>query len=320
MSTRSSIKSLSKSSSSCDRGSRASSKATQARAKAEAAKVRARFAKEELEVKMKAAAREAENQKEKAAREAEAAAREAENQKVKAAREAEAAAREAENELERKRVEARLEALKLEREAAAAEVEAELIEDAEEMHDPKDGKSTSEKIGLERTRVYVQSQMEWKTLSSSPYLFDNVPLHEESWRGPTASRPSEEDNLPSQLRDEPRNARAHDKYFSTPNLPDLGRREAKTESRPANPITDVRPQSCTCGHVPPARTPPADESAARDCLLPSEHWGAAHTPAWRPRHTAATLLSSSISDAMNNSLNLHLNWIENNIPAVRFAN
>ncbi|XP_072894093.1 uncharacterized protein [Hemitrygon akajei] len=263
MSTRSSIKSLSKSSSSCDRGSRASSKATQARAKAEAAKVRARFAKEELEVKMKAAAREAENQKEKAAREAEAAAREAENQKEKAAREAEAAAREAENELERKRVEARLEALKLEREAAAAEVEAELIEDAEEMHDPKDGKSTSEKIGLERTRDYVQSQMEWKTLSSSPYLFDNVPLHEESWRGPTASRPSEEDNLPSQLRDEPRNARAHDKYFSTPNLPDLGRREAKTESRPANPITDVRPQSCTCGHVPSARTPPADESAAR---------------------------------------------------------
>ncbi|XP_072891311.1 uncharacterized protein [Hemitrygon akajei] len=260
MSTRSSIKSLSKSSSSCDRGSRASSKATQARAKAEAAKVRARFAKEELEVKMKAAAREAENQKEKAAREAEnqkeKAAREAENQKEKAAREAE-------NELERKRVEARLEALKLEREAAAAEVEAELIEDAEEMHDPKDGKSTSEKIGLERTRVYVQSQMEWKTLSSSPYLFDNVPLHEESWRGPTASRPSEEDNLPSQLRDEPRNARAHDKYFSTPNLPDLGRREAKTESRPANPITDVRPQSCTCGHVPSARTPPADESAAR---------------------------------------------------------
>ncbi|XP_072898117.1 uncharacterized protein [Hemitrygon akajei] len=263
MSTRSSIKSLSKSSSSCDRGSRASSKATQARAKAEAAKVRARFAKEELEVKMKAAAREAENQKEKAAREAEATAREAENQKEKAAREAEAAAREAENELERKRVEARLEALKLEREAAAAEVEAELIEDAEEMHDPKDGKSTSEKIGLERTRNYVQSQMEWKTLSSSPYLFDNVPLHEESWRGPTASRPSEEDNLPSQLRDEPRNARAHDKYFSTPNLPDLGRREAKTESRPANPITDVRPQSCTCGHVPSARTPPADESAAR---------------------------------------------------------
>ncbi|XP_072894380.1 uncharacterized protein [Hemitrygon akajei] len=259
MSTRSSIKSLSKSSSSCDRGSRASSKATQARAKAEAAKVRARFAKEELEVKMKAAAREAE----KAAREAEAAAREAENQKEKAAREAEAAAREAENELERKRVEARLEALKLEREAAAAEVEAELIEDAEEMHDPKDGKSTSEKIGLERTRDYVQSQMEWKTLSSSLYLFDNVPLHEESWRGPTASRPSEEDNLPSQLRDEPRNARAHDKYFSTPNLPDLGRREAKTESRPANPITDVRPQLCTCGHVPSARTPPADESAAR---------------------------------------------------------
>ncbi|XP_072892558.1 uncharacterized protein [Hemitrygon akajei] len=271
MSTRSSIKSLSKSSSSCDRGSRASSKATQARAKAEAAKVRARFAKEELEVKMKAAAREAENQKEKAAREAEnqkeKAAREAENQKEAAAREAEnqkeAAAREAENELERKRVEARLEALKLEREAAAAEVEAELIEDAEEMHDPKDGKSTSEKIGLERTRDYVQSQMEWKTLSSSPYLFDNVPLHEESWRGPTASRPSEEDNLPSQLRDEPRNARAHDKYFSTPNLPDLGRREAKTESRPANPITDVRPQSCTCGHVPSARMPPADESAAR---------------------------------------------------------
>ncbi|XP_072891002.1 uncharacterized protein [Hemitrygon akajei] len=245
MSTRSSIKSLSKSSSSCDRGSRASSTATQARAKAELANVRACFAKQELEVKMKAAAREAENQKEEAAREAE-------NQR-----------RKAENELERKRVEAELEVLKLEREAAAARVEAELIEDAEEMHDPVDGKSTSEKIGLERTSDYVQSQIEWKTLSSSPYLFDNVPLHEETQRGPTASHPSEEDNLPSQLRDESRNERAHDQYFSTPNLPDLGRREARVEFRTSNSTTNVRPQSCTCRHVPSARMPLADEPVAR---------------------------------------------------------
>ncbi|XP_072921985.1 uncharacterized protein [Hemitrygon akajei] len=267
MSTRSSIKSLP----SCDRGSRASSKATQARAKAEAANVQARFAKQEVEIKMDAAAREAENQKEEAAREAEnqkeEAAREAENQRKKAAREAEnqrkKAAREAENELERKRVEAKLEVLKLEREAAAARVEAELIEDAEEMHDPVDGKSTSEKIRLERTRDYVQSQIEWKTRSSTPHSFDNVPLHEESQRGPTASHPSQKINLRVQLCDESRNERAHDKYFSTPNLPELGRREEKTKSRTANSITDVHPQSYIRSHVSSARMPLAVEPVAR---------------------------------------------------------
>ncbi|XP_072926512.1 uncharacterized protein [Hemitrygon akajei] len=131
------------------------------------------------------------------------------------------------------------------------------------MHDPVDGKSTSEKIRLERTSDYVQSQINWKTRSFAPHSFDNVPLHKESQRGPTASHPFEEINLRVQLHDEPKSERAHDKYFSTPNLPDLGRREAKTESRTANSITDVRRQSYTRIHVPSACMPLAVEPVAR---------------------------------------------------------
>ncbi|XP_072896146.1 uncharacterized protein [Hemitrygon akajei] len=246
MTTRSSIKSLPSS----DRGSRASSsKAAQARAKAESAKLRVRYAKQEAKLKMKAAAREAKNQKE-------AAAGEAENQK-------EAAAREAENQLERARIAAELEVLMLAREEEAARVEADYIEDAEGMHDLVDGKSTSEKIRLERTSDYVQSQIDWQTRPSSPCLSDNVPHHEEPQRGPIASHPSEENNLPLQLCDELKNERAHDKYFSTPNLPDSGRREAKTEFRTANSITDVRPQLYTRRRISPARMPLAVEPMAR---------------------------------------------------------
>ncbi|XP_072901672.1 uncharacterized protein [Hemitrygon akajei] len=246
MTTRSSIKSLPSS----DMGSRASSsKVAHARAKAESARVRALYAKQEAKLKMEAAAREAKNQKE-------AAAREAKNQK-------EAAAREAKNQLERARIASELEVLTLQREAEAARVEAELIEDAEEMHVLDDIKSTSEKIRLERTSDYVQSQIDWKIRSSSPYLFDNVPFHEESQRGPIASHPSEEDNLPSQLRDEFKNERADNKYFSTPILPDLARREPKAEFRTANSITDVRPQSYTRQHIPTARMPLAVEPMAQ---------------------------------------------------------
>ncbi|XP_072892771.1 uncharacterized protein [Hemitrygon akajei] len=194
---------------------------------------------------MEAAAREAKIQKE-------AAAREAEIQKEKAAREAEI-------QLERARIAAELEVLTLEREEEAARQEAKYIEDAEGMNDLVDVKSTSEKIRLKRTSDYVQSQIDWKSRYSSPYLFDNIPCHEEPQRGPIASHPSEEDNLPLQLRDESRNERAHDKYFSTPNLTDLGRREARVEFRTANSTTNVRPQSYTRQHICPARMPLAVE-------------------------------------------------------------
>ncbi|XP_059849341.1 uncharacterized protein LOC132407081 isoform X1 [Hypanus sabinus] len=246
MTTRSSVKSLPSS----DRGSRtSSSKAAHARAKAEAAKVRLRYARQEAKLKMEAAAREAENQKE-------AAAREAENRK-------EAAAREAENQLKRTRIAVELEVLTLEREKAAARVEAEFIEDAEEMQDLVDVKSTSAKTRLERTSDYVQSQTDWKIRSSTPYLLDYTPRHEESQRGPIASHASKEDNLPLQLCDEVKNERADDKYFSTPNLPDLARREAKAEFRTAKSMTEVRPQSYTRQHISPACMPLAIEPLAQ---------------------------------------------------------
>ncbi|XP_059836403.1 uncharacterized protein LOC132399729 [Hypanus sabinus] len=193
----------------------------------------------------------------------EAATREAKNQKEAATREMEKAAREAQNQLERARIAAELEVLMREREEEAARVEAEFIEDAEEMYDLVDVKSTSEKTRLERTSDYVQSQIDWKIRSSTPYLSDNTPRHEESQRDPIAPHPSEEDNLPSQLRDEVKNERADDKYFSTPNLPDLARREAKAEFRTAKSITEVRPQSYTHRHTSPARMPLAIEPMAQ---------------------------------------------------------
>ncbi|XP_059825202.1 uncharacterized protein LOC132393826 [Hypanus sabinus] len=224
MSSRSSIKSMPPS----DKGSRASSsKAAQARAKADAAHVRVDYGKRAAKLKMEGAAKEAEIQKEKAAREMEAAAREAEIQ------------------LEMTRILAELEVLKLEGEEEAAKVEAEYIEEAEGLHNLTDVRSTSERTRLERTSDYVRSQIDRKPRPSSPYVFDNIPCHEEPQADPIASHPYDEDNLPSQLRDEVKNERADDKYFLTPNLQYLGRRDAEVKFRTANSIRNVRPQSYT---------------------------------------------------------------------------
>ncbi|XP_059825195.1 uncharacterized protein LOC132393820 [Hypanus sabinus] len=217
MSSRSSIKSMPPS----DKGSRASSsKAAQARAKADAAHVRVDYGKRAAKLKMEGAAKEAEIQKEKAAREAEI-------------------------QLEMTRILAELEVLKLEGEEEAAKVEAEYIEEAEGLHNLTDVRSTSERTRLERTSDYVRSQIDRKPRPSSPYVFDNIPCHEEPQADPIASHPYDEDNLPSQLRDEVKNERADDKYFLTPNLQYLGRRDAEVKFRIANSIRNVRPQSYT---------------------------------------------------------------------------
>ncbi|XP_059823898.1 uncharacterized protein LOC132393100 isoform X2 [Hypanus sabinus] len=234
--------------------------------------MRLRYARQETDLKMEQAAREAEIQKEKAAREMEKAAREMEKaaremekaaremekaarEMEKAAREMEAAAREAETQLEMAKISTKLQVLQLEGEEEAAKAEAEYIEEAEGMHDLAEVRSTSERTRLKCTIDYVRSQIDRQARPSSPYVFDNIPSHEEPQRGSIASHPYEEDNLPSQLRDEVENERADNQYFSTPNLQDLVRRDAGVEFRTANSIRNVRPQSYMRQRISPARMP-----------------------------------------------------------------
>ncbi|XP_059802837.1 uncharacterized protein LOC132379182 [Hypanus sabinus] len=266
VSARSGIKSMAPS----DKGSRAtSSKSTQARAKAEATKVRLHYARQEAVLKMEQATREAKIQKERAARQSEEAARQSEA----VARQSEAAAREAETQLEMAKISTELQALQLEREEEAAKAEAEYIEEAEGSRDWTEVRSTLERTRLERTSDYVQSQIDRQARLSSPYVFDNFPSYEDPQRGTIASHPYKGENLPSRLRDEVKNERADNRYFSTPNLQSLMRRDAEVGSRMANSMRNVRSQSYRRQRTSPARMPltadPTMQYLARRDLITS---------------------------------------------------
>ncbi|XP_078809202.1 uncharacterized protein LOC144994598 [Oryzias latipes] len=121
------------------KSSTSSASVVQARAKAEAAKVRASYAGDEAKLKFE-----------------------------KAAREAERKTREAQNQLEAIRIDTELEVLTLKREAEAAIVEAQVLEEAAAMEFVVDDeKDKSENIKIQRTKDYVQSQIEFKKSSSS---------------------------------------------------------------------------------------------------------------------------------------------------------
>ncbi|XP_059830417.1 uncharacterized protein LOC132396666 [Hypanus sabinus] len=315
MSARSGIKSMAPS----DKGSRAtSSKSTQARARAEAAKVRLRYARQEAVLKMKQAAREAEIQKERATRQSKAAAREAETQakiqKERAARQREAATREAETQLEMAKISTELQVLQLEREEEAAKAEAEYIEEAEGSHDLTEVRSTLERTRLERTSDYVQSQIDRQARLSSPYVFDNFPSYEEPQRGTIASHPYEEDNLPLRLRDEVKNERADNRYFSTPNLQSLMRRDAEVESRMANSMRNVRSQSYRRQRTSPARMPltadPTMQYLARRDLVTSGLYQFDDKPEnYRAWYSTFTNAIDGVQLSATQKLDLMVKWL-----------
>ncbi len=84
----------------------------------------------------------------------------------------EKATREAQNQLETVRIDTELEVLTLQREADAAAVEAQVLKDAElAMHAAVEkGGSESEKVKIERTSEYVNSQINLQNNSPSPLL------------------------------------------------------------------------------------------------------------------------------------------------------
>lgn len=99
----------------------------------------------------------------------------------KAAKDAEILTKDAQNQLEKAKIDTQLEMLQLQREADAAVAEAEVLESAGGLQVlDKTGQSISEKVKVERTTEYVQSQLDLQKQSCSPHLPVSFPLEVES--------------------------------------------------------------------------------------------------------------------------------------------
>ncbi|XP_034163934.2 uncharacterized protein LOC117598271 [Pangasianodon hypophthalmus] len=215
------------------KSSASSASAAHARARAEAAKVRASYASQEAKLKMEKATREAQNQ------------------------------------LETVRIDTELEVLTLQREADAATVEAQVLEDAElAMHAAVErGGSESEKVKIDRTSEYVNSQINLQRHSPSPLLSAlpvAPPFHADSHNSfITWSAPAKDTSHTQSINNKPKSEKADSMHLPATNLSDLSTGVMKSEVGRTSPIMNAHAKPYVARYIPPASTPPQAEPLAQ---------------------------------------------------------
>lgn len=142
-------------------------------------------------------------------------------------------------------------------------VQAQVLENAEDMHAVVESrKSESQKIKIERTSEYVQSQIDLQNRSSSPLLPTTSPFHAESHDSFVTWRPPVKDI--SQLQPIKSNFdKADNTHSPAPNLSDPTRVETKSEVRRTNPYMNIHAQSNAPQQILPTSTPPLGEPLAQ---------------------------------------------------------
>ncbi|KAI2644797.1 Paraneoplastic antigen-like protein 5 [Labeo rohita] len=212
------------------KSSASSTSAARARARAEAAKVRASYASQEAKLKMEKATRAAQNQ------------------------------------LETVRIDTELEVLTLQREADAAAVEAQVLEDAElAMHGAVErGGSESEKVKIERTSEYVNSQINLQNHSPSPLLSALPVAHVDSHNSFITWSPAVKDIKHAQsTKNKPKSEKADSMHLPATYLSDLSEGAIKSEVGRTSPIMNTPAKPYIAQYIPLASTPPQAEPLAQ---------------------------------------------------------
>lgn len=156
--------------------------------------------------------------------------------------------------------------LTLHREADAAAVEAQVLEDAElSMHAAVErGRSESEKVKIERTSEYVNSQINLQSHSPSPVLSAlpvTPPSHVDSHNSFITWSPPVKDISHKQSIHKPKSEKADSMHLPSTNLPDMSAGAMKSEVR--SPIMNMHAKSYVPRYIPQVNTPPQAEPLAQ---------------------------------------------------------
>ncbi|KAL1280077.1 hypothetical protein QQF64_014677 [Cirrhinus molitorella] len=254
--------------------SSSSASAARAQARAEAAKVRASYASQDAKLKMERATREAQNQ------------------------------------LETVRIDTELEVLMLQQEADAADVEAQVLEDAElAMHAAVErGRSESEKVKIERTGEYVNSQNNLQDHSPPPLLSAlpvTPPFPADSHNSFVTWSPAAKNTSHAQsIKNNPKSEKADSMHLPATNQSYLSEGVIKSEVGKTSPILNAPVKPYVTQYLPPANTPhqaePLAQYLARRDLVSSglyqfddkpenyRSWCSSFTSAAREVHLTAT--------------------------------
>nr|XP_021331373.1 uncharacterized protein LOC110439581 [Danio rerio] len=214
------------------KSSASSESVTRARARAEAAKVRASYASQEAKLKIEKATREAQNQ------------------------------------LETVKLDTELEVLTLQREADIAAVEAQVLEDAEiEMHAAAEKGESEEKVKIERTSEYVNSQLNLSSHYPSAHFsaLPNAPAsHADSHNSfITWSPPVKDPSHTQSINDKPKYQDADFVHLPAANLSSPSTGIIKSEVDRTNPFMNIHAKPYIPQCIPSTSTPPQAEPLAQ---------------------------------------------------------
>lgn len=237
----------------------------------------------------------------------------------KAAREEERQTRETQDQFETTMIDTELELLTVNQEADAAMVEAKVWEDAEEKPAIMENRnSVSDKVRLQRTSEYVQSQIDLHNQSPSPLL--PVPTVEpvlkaepnetmKTWQTtmnvtksqPTCSKPNSERGCGTQP--------------PAPNLPEPTRVKPKFKVKRANSPLSLYAQNHTPQGMPPSSTPPLRDLLAqylgrRDLVISGLYQFDDKPENFRTWQSSFTNAVAEVSLTATQELDVMTKWLE----------